>query len=57
VNEHWVEKCPVDMYGLGPDMSGFGGYIQKNCQIYLVHPETFFSILILELRGTKIDET
>jgi hypothetical protein len=35
--------------------------IQQTCssldRICLVHPETFFSILILKLRGTKLDET
>jgi hypothetical protein len=45
------------MSALGPDMSVFYGYIQKNCWICSVHPETFFSTLILELRGTKLDKT
>jgi hypothetical protein len=45
------------MSGLGPNMSGFGGYIWKNCRICPVYPETFFSILILELRGSKLDKT
>jgi hypothetical protein len=45
------------MSGLGLNMSGLGGYIRKNCRICQVHPETFFSTLIFELRGTKLDET
>jgi hypothetical protein len=38
-------------------MSSFGRYILKNCRIYLVHPETLLSSLILELQGTKLDKT
>jgi hypothetical protein len=62
MNEHRTENCPADMSSLGPDISSFYGYIQflriylKKCRICLVHPETFFSILILELRDTKLDE-
>jgi hypothetical protein len=45
------------MSHLGPDMSGLDGYIRYNYQMCLVHLENFFSTLIHELRGTKLDET
>jgi hypothetical protein len=49
VNKHRAENYPVDMSGLGPDMSSLSWiYIEKG-DICLVHPETFFSTLILEL--------
>jgi hypothetical protein len=44
------------MSGLGPDMSGLSRIYPKNEGICPVHPKTFFSILILEIRGTKLDE-
>jgi hypothetical protein len=57
VNEHRTKNCPADMSGMGPDMSDFGRDIRKNCRICSVRLETFFSTLILEVRGTKLDET
>jgi hypothetical protein len=54
---YWAENCSTDMSSLGLDMSDFGGYIWKNCYICPVHPKTFFLTLILELQGTKLDET
>jgi hypothetical protein len=44
------------MSGLGPDMSGFGGYIRYSSRICPAYPEIFFSTLILELWGTKMDK-
>jgi hypothetical protein len=45
------------MSGLEPDMSGFGGYIRYSSRICLAYPKISFLTLILELRGTKMDET
>jgi hypothetical protein len=45
------------MSNFGPDMSGFDGYVRQSSRICSAYPETSFSTLILELRGTKMDET
>jgi hypothetical protein len=55
-NKHQAENCPTDMSGLRPDTSGLAQIYPKR-GICAVHPETFFLTLILELRGTKLDET
>jgi hypothetical protein len=44
------------MSGLTPDMSGLAGYIWEMSRICPTYPETSFPTLILELRGTKMDE-
>jgi hypothetical protein len=43
----------ADMSSLGPDMSGFGGYIQYSSHICPAYLEISFSTLILELRAQK----
>jgi hypothetical protein len=50
-------KSPANMSGLGTDMSGFGGYIRYLSRICPAYLEISFSTLILELQGTKMDET
>jgi hypothetical protein len=49
VNKHQAENCPTNISSLGRIYPEKGG-------ICPVHPETFFSTLILKLRGTKLDE-
>jgi hypothetical protein len=39
------------MSGLGPDMSGFGGFIWQSSQICPAYPEISFSPLILGHKG------
>jgi hypothetical protein len=57
VNKRWAENCLVDLFGLGPDMSDLGPKYLEKWGICSVHPETFFSTLIIQLGGTKLDET
>jgi hypothetical protein len=44
------------MSNIGPDMSGIDRIYPEKGGICPVHPEIFFSTLILKLRGTKLDE-
>jgi hypothetical protein len=57
MNKRQAENCPADMSGLGPNMSGLDRIYLKKGGIYPVHPKNFFSTLILELRGTKLNAT
>jgi hypothetical protein len=57
VKKHRAKNCPADMSSLGPDMSGPARIYPEKGGIRPVHVETFLSTLILEQRGTKLDES
>jgi hypothetical protein len=51
------QTLPLKLSGLGPDMSDLGWIYAEKGDICPVHLKIFFSTLILELGGTKLDET
>jgi hypothetical protein len=57
VNKCCAKNCLADMSGLELDMSSLDRIYPEKGGICSAHREIFFSTLILELRGAKLDKT